>query len=249
MLSLVTSCLYISAAATALVGGWMSNKYGRKVVMISSGAFFGAGTVLVAAAVDLTMLIIGRVVLGFAVGLAASTTPLFISEMAPAHARGALNLAFQVGLRNQLSCRPSCALLTFALSPCFQMAVTIGIFAAQLINYGTLNIAEYGWRISLALGGVPALSMFIGSILLPDTPNSLIARGKPEEGRAVLQRIRGDQANVQVRQIKQARLVAHARVYDLLLLTPSPPVRPTTRSSTRTSPRRSRPCATRPTPT
>ena len=79
-----------------------------------------------------------------------------------------------------------------AMSPRpLQLAVTIGIFAAQLINYRTATIAVYGWRISLALGGVPALMLFFGAMFLPDTPNSLIARGMPEESRAVLQRVRG----------------------------------------------------------
>ena len=134
--------------------------------MTVGGAAFGIGTALVAAAVNVPMLVVGRIVLGVGVGFAAQVTPLYLTEMAPHNVRGALNL-------------------------CFQMAVTIGIFAAQMINYGTLNLPQYGWRISLALGGVPALLLFFGSIILPDTPNSLVARGKTEEGRAVLQRIRG----------------------------------------------------------
>ncbi|GAX75106.1 hypothetical protein CEUSTIGMA_g2550.t1 [Chlamydomonas eustigma] len=166
ILSLVTSCLYLSAAAAALMGGWTSNKYGRKFTMVCAGVFFGIGTVLVAAAVNVEMLVAGRVVLGFGVGLATQATPLYLTEMAPHNIRGALNVMFQ-------------------------LAVTIGIFAAQGINFGTLNIPDYGWRLSFALGGVPALLLFCGSLLLPDTPNSLVARGKVEEGLAILQRIRG----------------------------------------------------------
>lgn len=48
-----------------------------------------------------------------------------------------------------------------------------------------------GWRISLGLGGVPAIVLMLGCLVLPDTPNSLIERGKLEEGEKVLQRIRG----------------------------------------------------------
>ena len=73
------------------------------------------------------------------------------------------------------------------------MAVTLGIFAAGLINYGTRNMVE-GWRVSLALGGCPALMLFIGSIFLPDTPNSLVARGQLEQARAVLAMVRGTDA-------------------------------------------------------
>jgi NhaP-type Na+/H+ or K+/H+ antiporter len=46
-----------------------------------------------------------------------------------------------------------------------------GIFVAQLINYGTKEIYPWGWRLSLALGGVPGIMLFVGALLLPDTPN------------------------------------------------------------------------------
>jgi MFS family permease len=86
--------------------------------------------------------------------------------MAPHNARGSLNIMFQ-------------------------LAVTIGILAAQLINYGTQYLRPYGWRVSLAMGAVPALLLTFGAIILPDTPNSLVLRGHKEEGRRVLQRVRG----------------------------------------------------------
>lgn len=70
------------------------------------------GTILVASAFQLAQLVVGRIILGVGVGFATQATPLFLSEMAPYNLRGALNILFQ-------------------------LAVTIGIFAAQLINYGT----------------------------------------------------------------------------------------------------------------
>eukprot|EP00878_Enallax_costatus_P014909 GHUV01015609.1.p1 GENE.GHUV01015609.1~~GHUV01015609.1.p1 ORF type:complete len:409 (+),score=53.56 GHUV01015609.1:908-2134(+) len=124
------------------------------------------GTVLVASAFSLAQLVIGRIILGFGVGFATQATPLFLSEMAPYNLRGALNILFQ-------------------------LAVTIGIFVAQLINYGTQNLQPWGWRLSLALAGIPGLLLFVGALCLPDTPNSLIERGKLERGEKVLQRIRG----------------------------------------------------------
>jgi MFS transporter, SP family, sugar:H+ symporter len=96
----------------------------------------------------------------------AQAVPLYLSEMAPAHLRGGLNMMFQ-------------------------LATTLGIFTANLINYGTQNIRPWGWRLSLGLAAVPALLMTVGGILLPETPNSLIERGKVAEGRRVLERIRG----------------------------------------------------------
>jgi MFS family permease len=78
------------------------------------------------------------------------------------------------------------------------MAITIGILAANLINYGTAQIKEgYGWRISLGLAAVPALMITIGSFFLPDTPNSILERGHPEQAKRMLQKIRGTD-NVEV---------------------------------------------------
>ena len=92
--------------------------------------------------------------------------PLYLSEIAPAHARGTLNIMFQ-------------------------MATTIGIWVAQWINYGTKDMHPNGWRLSVGLAIVPALILFLGSLIIPDTPNSLVYRGKVEQARRTLERVRG----------------------------------------------------------
>ena len=66
-----------------------------------------------------------------------------------------------------------------------QIILTLGIVVAQAINLGTQHIAGFGWRISLACAGIPALVLTAGGLLLPDTPNSLIDRGREEEGKQV----------------------------------------------------------------
>lgn len=92
--------------------------------------------------------------------------PLYLSEIAPAKIRGAVN---------QL----------------FQLTTCLGIVIANFINYGTEKIHPWGWRLSLGLATVPASLMFIGGLFLPETPNSLVEQGRMEEGRAVLEKIRG----------------------------------------------------------
>lgn len=95
------------------------------------------------------------------------SVPVYLSEMAPAKIRGALNIGFQ-------------------------MAITIGILAANLINYGTSKVeGGWGWRISLALAAVPAIMITVGSLFLPDTPNSILERGHTEKARDMLKKIRG----------------------------------------------------------
>jgi MFS family permease len=92
--------------------------------------------------------------------------PLYLSEMAPAKLRGGLNIMFQ-------------------------LAITIGILCANLINYGTNKATPWGWRLSLGLAAVPAIFLTLGGLICPETPNSLIERGHLEKGRAVLVKIRG----------------------------------------------------------
>lgn len=101
--------------------------------------------------------------------------PLYLSEIAPARARGALNITFQ-------------------------MATTLGILGGELVDYATQSLGAWGWRLCLALAGVPALVLLLGSLLLPETPNSLLERGHCERGREVLQRLRGKDVNVSVRE-------------------------------------------------
>lgn len=180
LLQLFTSCMFLAGAVAAIIGMYTCKRWGRKVTMMMGGFCFLIGTILVASAFHIAQLVIGRIILGFGVGFATMATPLYLAEMAPYRLRGALNIMFQ-------------------------LAVTIGILAAQLINYGTQNITPWGWRLSLALGAIPACLLFFGSLALPDTPTSLIARGKPEEGLAVLQRVRGvTDVNVELEDITAA---------------------------------------------
>ncbi|KAL0457230.1 UNVERIFIED_CONTAM: Sugar transport protein 8 [Sesamum latifolium] len=89
-----------------------------------------------------------------------------------------------------------------AVNILFQLLVTIGILVANLINYGTSMMKEHGWRVSLGLAAVPGVILFIGSLIITETPPSLVERGKEMEGRAALQRIRGvDNVDAEFQQI------------------------------------------------
>ncbi|KAG5241638.1 sugar transport protein [Salix suchowensis] len=167
LLTLFTSSLYLAALIASFFASATTRRYGRKASMLFGGLVFLAGAVLNGAAVNVAMLIIGRLMLGVGVGFANQSVPVYLSEMAPANLRGALNIGFQ-------------------------MAITIGILAANLINYGTSKIkAGWGWRISLGLAAAPAILFTVGSLFLPDTPNSILERGNHEKAKKMLQRIRG----------------------------------------------------------
>jgi MFS family permease len=78
-----------------------------------------------------------------------------------------------------------------AVNQLFQLTTCLGILIANFVNYATEKIHPWGWRLSLGLATVPATVMFIGGLLCPETPNSLVEQGKMDEGRKVLERVRG----------------------------------------------------------
>ncbi|XP_071729593.1 sugar carrier protein A-like isoform X2 [Rutidosis leptorrhynchoides] len=167
-LAAFTSSLYLSGLKATLFASPVTSKYGRRISIIIGGISFLMGAALEASAISYPVLLLGRIMLGVGIGFGNQAIPLYLSEMAPTHLRGGLNMMFQ-------------------------LATTLGIFSANMINYRTTKIEQWNWRISLGLAAVPALLMTVGGILLPETPNSLIEQGSKEKGRKVLERIRGTQ--------------------------------------------------------
>ncbi|XP_076897314.1 hexose carrier protein HEX6-like [Bidens hawaiensis] len=166
LLTSFTSSLYVAGFVATFFASPVTRAFGRRPSILIGGAAFLAGAALGGAAYNLYMLIIGRVLLGVGVGFANQSVPLYLSEMAPSHYRGAFNMGFQ-------------------------FCVGVGVLAANLLNYGTEKIkAGYGWRISLAMAAVPASVLTIGTLFLPETPNSLI-NNNPNKAKHVLQKIRG----------------------------------------------------------
>ncbi|XP_050366569.1 sugar transport protein 7 [Argentina anserina] len=165
-LSAFTSSLYLAGLVSSLVASPITRNYGRRGSIICGGISFIVGAILNAAAVNVIMLIFGRIMLGVGIGFGNQAIPLYLSEMAPTHLRGGVNMMFQ-------------------------LATTLGIFTANMINYGTSKLEPWGWRLSLGLALGPALVMTVGGILLPETPNSLIERGSKDRGRKLLEKIRG----------------------------------------------------------
>ncbi|KAL0287702.1 UNVERIFIED_CONTAM: Sugar transport protein 8 [Sesamum calycinum] len=114
--------------------------------------------------------------------------PLFLTEIAPLQHRAAVNILFQ-------------------------LFVTIGIFIGNLVNYGAL-MHPTGWRTSLGLATVPGLVILAGSIIITESPLSLVERGKETEGKGALRKYRGvEEIDAEFEQIvaacEQARQVKH----------------------------------------
>ncbi|KAJ4846795.1 hypothetical protein Tsubulata_014110 [Turnera subulata] len=165
-LAAFTSSLYLAGLVASLLASPVTRLYGRRYSIICGGTCFLVGATLNAAAMNLAMLILGRIMLGVGIGFGNQAVPLYLSEMAPTHLRGGLNMMFQ-------------------------LATTFGIFTANMINFGTQKLEPWGWRLSLGLAAFPAVIMTVGGMLLHETPNSLIERGMQDKGRKVLEKIRG----------------------------------------------------------
>ncbi|KAJ8761503.1 hypothetical protein K2173_001637 [Erythroxylum novogranatense] len=165
-LTLFTSSLYLAALMSSLVASTVTRKFGRKLSMLFGGVLFFSGAIINGLAKAVWMLILGRILLGFGIGFANQSVPLYLSEMAPYRYRGALNIGFQ-------------------------LSITVGILVANVLNYFFAKIKGWGWRLSLGGAMVPALIITVGSLVLSDTPNSMIERGQREEARERLRKVRG----------------------------------------------------------
>ncbi|WIA37403.1 hypothetical protein OEZ86_014328 [Tetradesmus obliquus] len=185
LLQLFVSVLFLAGIVGAFLGSFTAKQWGRRPTMMLGGLCFLIGAVLMAPAVHVAMLIIGRVVMGLGVGICVMCGPLFLSELAPYHLRGAFNTQFQ-------------------------LFITIGILVAQCINYGNQNY-EWGWRLNLGLAGLPAALLMVGAALVPETPAHLVEVGREEQGRQVLRRIRGaEDVEVELQDIKDAAVAARS---------------------------------------
>lgn len=189
-LTMFTSSLYLAALISSIVASTVTRTFGRKLSMLFGGLLFCAGALINGFAKRVWMLILGRILLGFGIGFANQSVPLYLSEMAPYKYRGALNIGFQ-------------------------LSITIGILVANILNYFFAKIhGGWGWRLSLGGAVVPALIITVGSLILPETPNSMIERGQADEAKTKLRRIRGvenvdEEFNDLVAASEASRLVEH----------------------------------------
>src|SRR5438093_4618563 len=173
---IVVSGVLLGATLGAIVGGKAADLFGRRRVLLVTAAIFGIGALASAMAPSPAILIVSRIVLGLAIGLASTNVPVYLSEVAPPQARG-----WVVSL--------------------FQLAVTVGIVVAYLTDYAFAGVE--GWRWMLGLAVAPALIFGIGMIFLPETPRWLIRGGHHEVARRVLVRIRElPDVNIEIEEIK-----------------------------------------------
>jgi sugar porter (SP) family MFS transporter len=165
----------------AASAGGAADALGRRVTLTSAGIVFGIGALVSALAPNVGVLIAGRFLVGLAIGLSSVVAPLYISESAPPESRGGL-----VSL--------------------YQFAITIGILAAEGVDYALA--ADKSWQWMLGLAVIPSIVLILGMIVMPESPRWLFANGREQQARDVLAPSR-DEAEVQssIRDIQEALAV------------------------------------------
>ena len=187
---IIVSSVLIGAMIGSLGSGYLTDKYGRRGLMLIIALMFITGTLIAALAINIGMIIVGRIFIGIAIGIGSYTAPLYIAEAAPAEWRGGL-----VSLQS--------------------IAITIGIMSSYFINYAFIN-TEASWRLMFAIGIIPAVLLGIGMIFLPESPRWLVKEGRSEEARKILVKLR-DKQNVdhEIHSIENSLQIRHAKLSDL----------------------------------
>ncbi len=171
VIEVVTSWVTLGALFGALVSGELADGIGRKRTVLIAGAMFTLGALVQALAPDTLILVVGRLVIGAGVGVAAVAAPLYAAELAPTALRGRFVSAYQ-------------------------LAITIGIFLAYLID-GWLSKTD-SWRMMLGAAAVPGLLLFAVALVAPQSPRWLMMVGRKADAASELRKIRPE-VNVQSR--------------------------------------------------
>ncbi|MEI6285399.1 MAG: sugar porter family MFS transporter [Bacillota bacterium] len=158
----------------ALLSGIFARLLGRKKSLVFAGFLFAAASIISALLPPFEMLSICRFFLGFAVGIASFIVPLYLSETAPAAIRGSMGTLFQ-------------------------LMITIGIFLISVANVFIAQIivdANKALPVMFLVVAVFAIVMFIGSLILPESPRWLMLKGRKAQAVKVLQRTFNTQKEV-----------------------------------------------------
>ena len=194
---LVTSFLLFGAAIGSVGGGWLSDRQGRRKNILWVAVIFIFGALGTAVAWDMSSMIIARFILGLAVGCASVTVPIYISELARPAQRERLVTV------NEL------------------MIVT-GQFLAYSVNASIVNFypdMSHNWRLMLAIPALPGALLWIGMLVMPESPRFFVRKGQLDKAVAVLKTIRRpEEVEQEIRDIQQVSQIGinHGRFVDEL---------------------------------
>jgi len=174
------SCLTWGAMAGNLAAGALSDRFGRRTVLLMTALLFLASALTAALSTSFALFVAARICGGFGVGAAILTAPVYIAEIAPARTRGSL-----VSLN--------------------QLMIVIGISLSFFSNYFLLSFGAESWRWMLGVQVIPATGYFLLLLLVPESPRWLLSKSREGSARAVLAMVHGSaQAERELTEIRSS---------------------------------------------
>jgi SP family xylose:H+ symportor-like MFS transporter len=176
------SCALLGCLLGSVVSGALSDRIGRKKMLIAAALLFAVSSILTGWSNTFTLFVSWRIAGGVAIGVASNLSPTYISEVSPAPWRGRLVAIYQLGIGT-------------------------GVVVAQVVNWliaqKVSNSAtdemirlswngQFGWRWMFSAVAIPALIFFLGALFLPESPRWLAVNEKSGEARKTLSKIGGD---------------------------------------------------------
>ena len=164
-------CALIGSIAGVLIAGMLSDFLGRKKTMLISALLFSVSAIGCAVCGNFTQLVIYRIIGGFGIGIVSIVSPVYISEVSPAHVRGTM-----VSL--------------------YQLFITIGFLLPYLMNFlilkqaaldsadpqlGTRMFNNEYWRGMLGCEAIPDLLFLLLIFFIPESPRWLEVRGQRQD--------------------------------------------------------------------
>jgi MFS transporter, SP family, sugar:H+ symporter len=162
----VVAGLLLGAMIGAGFAGRMSDRIGRRRLIIIAAVVFTGGALLAAFAPTVAVLIAARFIIGLAVGSAALVVPLYLAEIAPTQIRG-------------------------TIASLNQLMIVCGILAAFIVN--AILASSQNWRLMLGLAAVPSVVLLVGMLFMPETPRYLVHAGEEDTAHDVLEDLPGDE--------------------------------------------------------
>jgi len=174
------SSLLVGCVLGASVAGWLSDRWGRRRILIAAAMLFAGSSLAAALPRNLPEFAAARFAGGIAIGVASMLAPLYIAEVSPARIRGRL----------------------VALN---QMAIVTGILLAYLVNWALSFLGPQSWRWMFAVAALPSLAFFAALFFVPESPRWLTEMGREDEALEVLTRVSGGrQAQAELAAIRAA---------------------------------------------
>ncbi|GAA5867488.1 hypothetical protein JCM8547_007522 [Rhodosporidiobolus lusitaniae] len=187
--SLIVSILSAGTFFGAFIAGDVADSFGRRLTIIAGCAIYLAGVVIqMFAASALATIVVGRIVAGLGVGFVSAIIILYMSEICPRKVRGALVAGYQ-------------------------FAITIGIMLASIVCNFTQNRSDSGsYRIPIGLQFAWGLILGTGLFFLPDSPRYYVKKGRLDDARDALVRLRGQPPTSEFIEVELAEIVANYEV-------------------------------------